>query len=80
MEQEALKAFMYGALNELIKNRRYYHHSTVGMSYSHWTDEGQKALSDFMSIIAYKMIEADDASINKRAKELVINGLKGEKV
>ena len=80
MEQDALKAFMYGGLNELIKDRRYYYRSTVGMSYSHWTDEGQTALSDFMGIIAYKMIEAEDASISKRAKELVINGLKGEKV
>jgi hypothetical protein len=71
---------MYGGLNELIKDRRYYYHSTIGMSYSHWTDEGQTALSDFMGIIAHKMIEAEDASISKRAKELVINGLKGEKV
>jgi hypothetical protein len=31
-----------------------------------------------MDLMAYKMLEAEEESLNKRAKELVINGLTGE--
>ena len=80
MDSESIKELMYGSIKELSRNRKYYYHSTVGINYSHWTEEGVKALSDFMNLMAYKMHEAEEAELNKRAKELVVKGLKGEKV
>jgi hypothetical protein len=80
MEQGAVKALMYGGLQELLRDRRYYYHSSVGLSYSHWTEEGKVALIDYMNIIGWKMLEAEEVVLNKRAKELVIKGLKGEKI
>ena len=80
MQTSAIKELMYGGVRELMNNRTYYYHSSVGQQYSHWTDEGQKVLAEYMNLIGYKMIETEEAILNQRAKELVLKGLKGEKV
>lgn len=80
MDSDSIKELMFGSIKELSRNRKYYYHSTVGINYSHWTAEGVTALSDFMNLMAHKMHEAEEAELNKRAKELVIKGLKGEKI
>jgi hypothetical protein len=80
MEQEAIKALLYGGIQELIRNRRYYYFSSVGSQYSHWTEEGTIALAEYMNLISHKMVQSEEALLNKRAKELVIKGLKGETI
>jgi hypothetical protein len=80
MERGAIKEFMYGGVAELMRNRKYFYHSTVGSSYSHWTEDGQKALAEYMLIVGYKMLEAEEAELDQRAKALVLKGLKGESV
>lgn len=70
---------MYGGIAELLKNRKYYYHSGLGPRYSHFTEEGNEALSEFMSVIADKLLEAEEKDLDTRARELVIKGLKGEK-
>lgn len=54
MDDQALKEIIFGGTRELMKNRKYYYHSSVGAEYCHWTDE--------------------------RAKEMVLTGLKGERI
>jgi hypothetical protein len=78
MEKHALKDMMFGGVLELSRNNRYYYHSGVGASYSHWTDEGKEALLEYMEAMAYKMKMAEEADLNKRAKELTMAALKGE--
>jgi hypothetical protein len=80
MDEQALKEFIYGGTRELMKNRKYYYHSSVSSEYCKWTDEGAKALADFMNLIGHQMIVNEEAALNKRAKELVLKGLKGEQV
>lgn len=80
MEHDALKSFMYGGIREIMKNRKYYYYSSVGINYSHWTEEGKTALSDFMQIMVHKMVEAEEVEARQKAKEMVIEGLKGEKI
>lgn len=80
MDDQALKDFIYGGTRELMKNRKYYYHSSVGSHYSHWTEEGTKALADFMNLVGHQMLTNEEADLNKRAKELVLKGLKGEKI
>jgi hypothetical protein len=80
MDKQSTKDLMFGGVHELMHNRKYYYHSTVGINYSHWTDDGVKALTEYMNLMAFKMIEAEEAELNRRAKELVIKGLKGETV
>jgi hypothetical protein len=80
MDTTAIKELMFGSIKELSQNRKYYYHSNVGINYSHWTEEGIMVLSDFMNIMAHRINEAELIELDKRAKELVVNGLKGEKV
>ena len=78
MDKQAVKDLMFGGLNELMNNRRYYYHSTVGGSYSHWTDEGKEALMEYMNVMGWKLKEAEEADLNKRSKDMVVNALKGK--
>jgi hypothetical protein len=77
MDKGAIKDLCYGGLMELINNRSYYYHSSVGSSYSHLTDDGKAAVSEFMNMIAWKMKEAESADLDRRAKVQVMEALKG---
>jgi len=80
MDRGSLKELMYGGINELVRNRKYYYHSPVGTNYSHWTEEGKVALAEYTNLIVWKMFEAEEAELRQKAKEMVIQGLKGESV
>jgi hypothetical protein len=76
MQKSAIKDLCYGGLMELINNRNYYYHSSVGAGYSHLTDTGKEAMIEFMNMIAYKMKEAEDHDLDSRAKRQVLDQLK----
>lgn len=78
MDKRAVKDLMFGGLHELMKDRRYYYHSSVGQGYSHWTDEGKEALFEYMNVMGWKLKEAEEAELQGKAKEMVMNGLKGK--
>lgn len=80
MDKSSLKDLTYGAITELLHNRKYYYHSAVGADYSHFTEEGKEALTEFMNLMAFKMIKAEEAEIRRVAKEQTISALKGDKV
>jgi hypothetical protein len=79
MDKEAVKNLMFGGFCELTRDSRFYHHSTVGPEYCHFTDRGKIAVTDFMTQMAVNLNKAEE-DLNKRAKEMVIKGLKGESV
>jgi len=76
MEKEAIKDLVYGGLEELLNNSRYYYHSSVGRDYSHLTDLGRQAVGEFMDIMAYKIREARELDLDQRAKQQVLDSLK----
>jgi hypothetical protein len=76
MEKTALKHLIYGSLEEIIRDRHYYHHSTVGESYSHFTEEGKEAVQEFMGTMAYKIRAAEEADLERRAREQTMAALK----
>lgn len=80
MDKTAVKDLIYGGVNELIHNDKYYRHSPVGPEYCRFTDTGKVALEEFMAQMAVNMHKAEAAELDKRAKELVIKGLKGETI
>jgi hypothetical protein len=80
MERSAIKELMYGGINELMHNHNYYYYSAVGGDYCHWTEEGKAALIEYMNMISYRMMRAEEEDINKRSKDLVMKGLKGDGV
>lgn len=59
----------------MMQNRRYYYRSSVGKAYSNWTDEGKLAMEQFMRDMTQYIVEAEDAALDKRAKDLVLKEL-----
>lgn len=78
MQKGAIKDLIYGGLEEILRNRNYYYHSSVGRDYSHLTDEGKQAIVEFMDLMAWKVKQAEDADLELRAKEQVMAALKGK--
>jgi hypothetical protein len=78
MQKSAIKDLIYGGLEELINNSKYYYHSSVGANYSHLTEDGKEAVSEFMDAMAWKIHEANNADLDRRAKEQVLSTLKGK--
>lgn len=76
MKKSAIKDLCYGGMLELLNNRNYYYHSSVGSAYSHLTEEGKEAVIEFMNLVAFKMKQAEDDDLNERAKQQVIDQLK----
>lgn len=76
MQKGAIKDLCYGGMEELLNNSRYYYHSSVGAGYSHLTEEGKEAVLEFMNLMAWKIKEANEADLDRRAKEQVIKELK----
>lgn len=79
MDKQALKDIMFGSVQEMTRNKKLYYKG-IGPDYSHWTEEGEKALQSYMNLMAYQIHEAEEQELRERAKALVINGLKGEKI
>ena len=80
MDKEAVKNLMFGGFCELIRDSRYYHRSEVAPEYCYFTDRGEIAIKDFMTQMAVNIHAAEVADLDRRAKEMVIKGLKGESV
>lgn len=76
MQKGAIKDLVYGGVEEILNNRSYYYHSPVGRDYSHFTEEGKVALTEFMDLMAFKIREAENADLDRRAKEQVLEQLK----
>lgn len=78
MQKGAIKDLIYGGVEEILNNNRYYYHSSVGAGYSHLTDDGKAAVIEFMDLMAYKIKEANEADLEVRAKKQVLEALKGK--
>jgi predicted GIY-YIG superfamily endonuclease len=80
MEKDVIKDLMYGGITELMNNKDFYYRSGVGADYSYWTEKGTLVMIEFVKSMTKQMHNTEDKLLDKRAKELVLKGLKGEKV
>jgi hypothetical protein len=78
MDRAAIKNFIYGGIEELLHDKKFYHHSSVGSDYSYFTDEGKVAVVALLDMVAWKMREAENEDLNNRAKQQVLDSLKGK--
>ena len=76
MEKLAIKDVVYGGLEEIVTNDRYYYYSPVGPNYCHLTEDGKDAIIEYLNFMAWKIREAEDEELNRRAKDQVIKSLK----
>jgi len=76
MDRTVVKDLLYGGLIEMMQNRDLYYYSNVGAKYSHWTDRGTLAATEFIVSLTPYMHTAEDEMLNERAKQLVMKELK----
>lgn len=69
---------LYGSLNEFGQNSNFYYRSAMGSQYSHFTEKGRDSALQFLELWIHMIAEIEDADLNKRAKQMVIDNLKGE--
>ena len=67
---------VYAGLFEIIKDRECYYHSSVGREYSHLTEQGKEALSKWLELVAWEMLELEKKQLDARAKKLMWEELK----
>ena len=75
MQKAAIKDLIYGGLEEILNNRSYYYHSSIGAEYSRFTDDGRQAVVEFMDLMAFKIKQAEDRDLDRRAKQQVLDQL-----
>lgn len=80
MDNGAIKEIIYGGVTELMKNRKYYYRSAVSSDYCHWTDEGKEAVCQFLNLLGPQINRNEEEDLKQRSKDMIIKGLKGEKV
>lgn len=80
LDKRAVKELLYGGINEIVQNREYYYNSGISPEYNHFTEAGKDAMNAYLKQMVAMILIAEEESLNKRAKELVIKGLKGETV
>lgn len=78
MDRAGIKDLIYGAVRELIRNPDYYYHSSVSERFSEWTPAGEKALIEHMTMMACLIKKADHAELEARARQLVMDTIKGD--
>ena len=80
MKKSSIKDLMYGGILELMNNSEHYYNSGMGSKYNHFTESGKESVHAFLILMSEIMLIAESELLDKRAKELVVKGLKGEKV
>lgn len=78
LDKQALKDILYGSIAELSKNSKYFKDSPFGGKYCYYTEEGEKAVLEILQFWTIKLVEEEKRLLDKRAKELVLQELKGE--
>ena len=78
MDKAAIKSFIYGGIEELLHDKKFYYYSSVGADYSYFTEDGKLAVMALLDMVAWKMREAENEDLDARAKQQVLDTLKGK--
>ena len=75
MNKQAVKDCLYGGIMEIIQTPAHYYHSSVGSSYSHFTELGKTAVFEYVTSMAHIMTVCAAEEIDTHAKDLIMKGL-----
>ena len=67
---------VYAGIFEILKDQRLYYHSKVGSEYCHLTEEGEKAVVQWINMMGPQMHKLQEEEMNAHAKKLVWDELK----
>lgn len=71
-----VEKMIVGSLKEIVKDRAYFYHSTVGPEYCHLTAEGITAVGEALNILLPRLIKAQELEDIERSKAIVLQELK----
>lgn len=80
MNRQTVKNVLYGGITGLMSDTAYYKNYSPDPRFGTWSDEGKKALHDFVEMITINVAIAEKAEIERVAKEITMAALKGDKV
>lgn len=69
---------LYGTILQMMQDKRYFYDG-FAPEYSHWTDEGKRALEEFFKDITPIIQKRHLKELDERAKEMVMETLKEAK-
>ena len=78
MLRRDVEKMIMGSIKEILRDRQYFYHSTVGPDYCHLTEEGNRAIIDLVNILGSRLLKAEAEEDVERSKQLVLNELKGK--
>jgi hypothetical protein len=78
MLRRDVERMIIGSVKEIIRDRQYFHYSTVGPEYCHLTEEGNRAIIDLVNILGSRLLKAEAEEDVERSKQLVLDQLKGK--
>ena len=78
MLRRDVERMIIGSVKEILQDRQYFYHSTVGPDYCHLTKEGKDAIIDLINILGSRMLVAIEQEDIERSKQLVLDQLKGK--
>ena len=67
---------IYAGLLEIVKDSNHYYNSSVGSSYSYLREDGEKAVLEWIKLMAPKMLELEEKQLDARAKKIMWEELK----
>ena len=70
------KDIVYGSLLELAKNKQVWYRSGVGPHYSHFTEDGKKAILHVMETMFRGLQEIEEQEIREEAMRQTLNAMK----
>lgn len=77
MQRDHIKDALYGAIEELITNPRYFWNG-FGADYSQLTEHGEQAIKDLIKVFGHAIIVSREQELDRRAREITLNQLKKE--
>jgi len=78
MLRRDVEKMILGSIKEIIRDRQYFYHSTIGHEYCHLTEEGNRAILDIINILGPRLVKAEAEEDIERSKQLVLDQLKGK--
>lgn len=76
LNEKEIIEMISGTLRSIVNNSDYFYHSSVGPQYSKLYPQGEQMLIKTMSVLLPLLSKAQEESLDRRAKELVIKELK----
>jgi hypothetical protein len=78
MLRRDVEKMIMGSIKEIIRDKQYFYHSTVGPEYCHLTDEGNRAILDLVNVLGARLLKAETEEDIERSKQMVLDQLKGK--